>query len=76
MALARKRGGDSYTKTRLKDGSSEKTRGRLLYENETKRMALARKRGGDSYTKTGLKDGSSAKTRGRLLYENETKGWL
>ena len=29
----------------LKDGSSAKTRGRLLYENETKKMALARKRG-------------------------------
>ena len=29
----------------LKDGSRAKTRGRLLYENETIKMALARKRG-------------------------------
>ena len=29
----------------LKDGSSAKTRGRLLYENDTLKMALARKRG-------------------------------
>ena len=28
-----------------KDGSSAKRRGRLLYENETRKMALARKRG-------------------------------